>query len=281
MTGTPVPLPVPAAMLGEGPCWDGATGALYWVDIPADRVHRLDGDGAHRSWDVGQTAAAVVLRSSGGLVLAARDGFLTLDPVTGTVASLVTLGLPEDCRLNDGACDQAGRFFAGSMADDEAPGRGTLYCLDPDHSVAEVIPQVTISNGIGWSPDGGRMYYVDSATRRVDVMDYDPATGAIADRRLLAAIDAGDAMPDGLAVDTEGCVWVALWDGGAVLRFGPDGRLRHSLELPVPRVTSCAFGGPDLETLYITTAAGPGCSGGDLFSAVAGVAGLTTHAYQG
>jgi sugar lactone lactonase YvrE len=281
VTASPAPLPVPAATLGEGPCWDSATGSLYWVDIPVGQVHRLAGDGAHRRWDVGQAVGAVVVRASGGLLLAARDGFLTLDPVTGEVAPLVALGLPEGVRMNDGACDRAGRFFAGSMADDEAPGRGTLYRLDPDHSVAEVIAGVTISNGIGWSPDGSRMYYVDSPTRRVDVLDYDPATGAIAGRRPFASIDAGEAIPDGLAVDAEGCVWVALWDGGAVLRFGPDGRLRDSLELPAPRVTSCAFGGPDLETLYITTAAGPGRAGGELFSARAGVAGLATHAYQG
>jgi sugar lactone lactonase YvrE len=277
----PAPLPVPVAALGEGPCWDAATGSLYWVDITAGQVHRLDGDGAHRRWDAGQAVGAVVLRSSGGLVLAARGGFLALDTVTGDVAPLVALDLGDGCRMNDGACDEAGRFFAGSMADDESPGRGTLYRLDPDHSVAEVIGGVTVSNGIGWSPDGGLMYYIDSPTRRVDVLDYDPATGAAAGRRPFAAIDAGDAIPDGLAVDAEGGVWVALWDGGAVLRFGPDGRLRGSLELPAPRVTSCAFGGPDLETLYITTAAGPGDAGGELFSARAGVAGLATHAYQG
>ena len=281
MTAAPVPLPVPAATLGEGPCWDCASGSLYWVDIPAGRVHRLDGDDTHRSWDVGQAVGAVVTRASGGLVLAARSGFLTLDPGTGTVAPLVALGLAPGVRMNDGACDSAGRFFAGTMADDEAPDQGTLYRLDPDHSIATIIAGVTISNGIGWGPDGATMYYIDSPTRRVDVLDYDPATGEISGRRPFAGLDAGDAVPDGLAVDAEGGVWVALWDGGAVLRFGPDGRLRQSLELPVPRVTSCAFGGPDLATLYITTAAGPGSSGGELFSVRPGVAGLVTHAYQG
>ncbi len=281
MTAAPVPLPVPAATLGEGPCWDSSTGSLYWVDIPAGRVHRLDGDGAHQSWDAGQAVGAVVLRASGGLVLAARSGFLTLDPETGDVAPLVAIELAAGVRMNDGKCDPAGRFFAGTMADDEAPDQGTLYRLDPDHRVTEVIPGVTISNGIGWSPDGGTMYYIDSATHRVDVLDYDPATGAISGRHPFASVDAGEAVPDGLAVDAEGCVWVALWDGGAVLRFGPDGRLKQTLELPVPRVTSCAFGGPGLETLYITTAAGPGDSGGELFAATPGVAGLVTHAYQG
>jgi sugar lactone lactonase YvrE len=281
LTAAPVPLPVPAATLGEGPCWDSASGALYWVDIPAGRVHRLDGDGAHDSWEAGQAVGAVVTRASGGLVLAARSGFLTLDPGTGAVAPLVPLGLAPGVRMNDGACDSAGRFFAGTMADDEAPDQGTLYRLDPDHSVATVIGGLTISNGIGWSPDGATMYYIDSPTRRVDMLDYDPATGEISGRRPFADIDAGDAIPDGLAVDAEGCVWVALWDGGALLRFSPGGRLKQSLELPVPRVTSCAFGGPDLETLYISTAAGPGRSGGELFSAAPGVAGLVTHAYGG
>lgn len=281
MISSPVPLPVPRAALGEGPCYDPATGALYWVDIPAGRVHERAADGALRSWDAGQPVGAVVVRARGGLALAARDGFVALDQATGALAPLAALGLPAGCRMNDGACDRAGRFLAGSMADDEAPGRGALYRLDPDHTVAELIAGVTISNGIGWSPDGALMYYIDSPTCRVDVLDYDPATGTISDRRPFAAIDAGEAIPDGLAVDAEGGVWVALWDGGAVLRFGPDGRLRQAIELPCPRVTSCAFGGQDLATLYITTAAGPGDKGGELFSVPAGVAGLPAHAYGG
>lgn len=310
MIGPPVPvaLPVPRATLGEGPCYDPATGALYWVDIPACRVHERAADGAVRSWDVGQPVGAVVVRARGGLVLAARDGFLALDlvsdaarasdtasrwprsggspsgasgPVSDAITPLAPLGLPPGVRMNDGACDAAGRFLAGSMADDESPGCGTLYRLDPDHAVAELIAGVTISNGIGWSPDGTLMYYIDSPTRRVDVLDYDPVTGAISDRRTFAAIDAGDAMPDGLAVDAEGGVWVALWDGGAVLRFAPDGRLRQAVDLPCPRVTSCAFGGPDLATLYITTAAGPGDQGGELFRVPAGVAGLSASPYAG
>lgn len=281
MPAVPVALPVPRAELGEGPCFDAVTGSLYWVDIPACRVHELVADGALRSWDAGQPVGAVAVRASGGLVLAARDAFLALDLATGAIDPLVSLGLPAGCRMNDGACDQAGRFYAGSMAEDEAPGRGALYRLDPDHSVVELIASVTISNGIGWSPDGTLMYYVDSPTRRVDVLDYDPATGAVSGRRPFASVDAGEAMPDGLAVDADGGVWVALWDGGAVLRFGPDGRLSQTVELPCPRVTSCAFGGPGLSTLYITTAAGPGAVGGELFSFPAGVTGLPSHAYQG
>jgi len=281
MTDPPAQLPVPAAALGEGPCWDPASGSLYWVDIPAGRVHRLTADDGHVSWDVGQAVGAVVLRASGGLVIACRDGFLALDPGTGALAPIAAFPLGPGIRMNDGACDRAGRMFAGTMADDEAPDRGTLYRLDPDHTVSTVIPRVTVSNGIGWSPDGSRMYYIDSPTRRVDVLDYDPATGAVADRRQFARIEAGQAVPDGLAVDAEGGVWVALWEGGAVLRFGPDGRLRQALELPAARVTSCAFGGPDLETLYITTAAGPEGSGGELFAWQAGIAGLASHAYQG
>jgi sugar lactone lactonase YvrE len=279
-------LPVPLAALGEGPIWDVSEQALYWVDIPAHQLHRLarpwqDPPGPHATWRIGEEVGAVVPRASGGLVLAARSGFLTFEPADGTIAPLVPLDLGAGMRMNDGACDAAGRFFAGTMADDEAEGAGTLYRLDPDHAVHAVLTGVSVSNGIGWSPDGTRMYYVDSPTGQVDVLDFDVATGAVSDRRALASIDAGPAVPDGLTVDAEGCIWVALWDGGAVLRLGPDGAILQAIELPVARVTSCAFGGPDLETLFISTAASDDGSGGALFSCQPGVTGLSTHPYGG
>jgi sugar lactone lactonase YvrE len=288
MTTPPVlsTLPVPPAALGEGPIWDTGAEALYWVDIPAGLVHRLvrptlDPPGPHTVWDVGEEVGAVVPRASGGLALAARSGFLGLDPDTGSVTRIARLDLGAGMRMNDGACDAAGRFFAGSMADDEADGAGTLYRLDPDHAVRAVLTGVSVSNGIGWSPDGRLMYYVDSPSRRVDVLDFDVGTGDMTGRRSFIGIDLGAAVPDGLTVDVEGCVWAALWDGGAVLRLGPDGTLLQEIELPVPRVTSCVFGGPGLRTLFITTAASHDGSGGELFSCQPGVAGLPTHAYQG
>ncbi|HYB86773.1 MAG TPA: SMP-30/gluconolactonase/LRE family protein [Streptosporangiaceae bacterium] len=275
-------LPVPRAALGEGPCWEAAEGALYWTDIPARRVHRLAADGTHTSWDAGQPVGAVVPRAGGGLALAAKDGFWALDPATGGLALLahVEADVPGN-RMNDGACDGAGRFFAGTMAEDESPGAGTLYRLDPDHAVTPMLPGVSISNGIGWSPDESLMYYVDSLAHSLDIFDYDPASGAIANRRVLASIGDGEAIPDGLAVDSRGDIWVAVWGGSAVLRYGPDGRLKQTLEIPAAHVTSCAFGGPGLATLYITTADGPGRGAGALFACQTGATGLPASPFRG
>lgn len=275
-------VPVPPAELGEGPCWDAEAGALYWTDIPACRVHRLAADGTTTSWDVGQEAGAVVPRACGGLVLAARDGFLALDPATGTLDTLAEVepDLPGN-RMNDGACDRAGRFFAGTMAADECPGAGALYMLAPDRRVTRVLTGVGISNGIGWSPDERRMYYIDSLAYRVDLFDYDPGTGAVSGRRTFASLGGGEVLPDGLAVDSEGGVWVALWGGGQLRRYAPDGSLTATVPVPAANVTSCAFGGPDLRTLYLTTAAGPGESPGALFAGRAAVAGLPASPFRG
>jgi sugar lactone lactonase YvrE len=275
-------VPVPVAELGEGPCWDPVSGSLYWVDAPAGLVHCLDGDGRHESFDAGQPVGAVVTREGGGLVLAAGDGFLALDQASGTVSPLATAepGKPGN-HMNDGACDRAGRFYAGSMAEDELPGQGALYRLDPDRSVTQLLTGVGISNGIGWSPDDQLMYYVDSLAYRVDIFDYDQATGEISGRRALASLGEGAVVPDGLAVDADGNVWVAVWGGGVLRRYSPAGQLTGEVPLPAAHVTSCAFGGPELEQLYITTAAGPGSLAGALFTCPAGAAGLPTHPYRG
>lgn len=278
----PSKLPAPEAELGEGPCWDRLTGSLYWVDVPPGRVHRIDSSGGHSCWDIGSPAGAVVPRAGGGLVIAAGVGFMTLDPATGAVGPLASAGPGNpDVRMNDGACDRAGRFYAGTMASDESPGKGALYRLDPDHSVTQLITGVGISNGIGWSPDNRLMYYVDSLAYRVDVLDYDPATGAIGNRRPFASLGSEQMVPDGLAVDSEGGVWVAVWGGGVIQRYSSDGQLTGVVRLPAANVTSCAFGGPALDQLYITTAAGPGTSGGSLFTCPAGVTGLPAYPYGG
>ena len=273
---------VPLAELGEGPFWDAGDSTLYWVDSPAGRVHRLDSGGGHAQWEAGLPVGAAASRASGGLMLAAGDGFAALDPATGVVSPLVTAehGKPGN-RMNDGACDRAGRFYAGTMAIDETPGHGALYRLDPDHSVTRLLTGIGVSNGIGWSPDEQLMYYVDSLAYSLDVFDYDAATGDISGRRALVSIGSGEVMPDGLAVDADGSVWVAVWGGSVVQRYSPAGQLTGEVRLPAVQVTCPAFAGQDLDQLYITTAAGPGSLGGALFSCPAGVPGLPVHPYRG
>jgi sugar lactone lactonase YvrE len=282
VTTQPTRMPGPVATVAEGPVWDDADQSLYWVDIPPGLVHRMDSGGSFTTWDLGQPAGAVVPRASGGLVVAVKDGFVALEPATGEVTPLAAVEQDRPGnRMNDGACDRAGRFFAGTMAEDERPGQGTLYRLDPDLTVTTLVTGVGISNGLGWSPDERLMYYIDSQDHQVDVFDYDPATGQIDGRRPFAAVGGGDVVPDGLAVDAEGGVWVAVWGGGVVLRHDPSGRLVEALELPAARVSSCAFGGPGLDRLFITTAAGPGTDGGSLFIYQPGVTGQPSHPFRG
>jgi sugar lactone lactonase YvrE len=277
----PVKVDVPASELGEGPFWDAESQSLYWVDIPASRVHRLSTSGVHSSWDVGCQAGAVVPRAGGGLVVAAGNAFLSLDPLTGAVDELAVAAGRPGTRMNDGKCDRAGRFFAGTMDENESPGRGSLYRLDPDLSVTEIYTGIGISNGLGWSPDDRLMYYIDSLDYRVAVMDYDLATGQAGERRPFVTLGSGDIMPDGMAVDAEGGVWVAVWGGGVIQRYDAGGQLTGVVRLPAANVTSCAFGGPELDTLYITTAAGAGRSAGALFACAAGVRGLPAFAFGG
>jgi sugar lactone lactonase YvrE len=197
---------------------------------------------------------AVAPADEGGYVLAAGTGFLFVDE-DGAVQELAQ---PEagrtDVRMNDGACDPQGRFWAGTMAYDESPGAGTLYRLELDGSCTTVLTGLTISNGIGWSPDGSTMYLNDSGTGRVDAFRFDGTSGEISDQRTLVQIDQPGVAPDGLTVDDEGGIWIALWNGGSVRRYAPDGALLMSVQLPVERPTSCAFGAPDRETLFVTTA---------------------------
>jgi sugar lactone lactonase YvrE len=283
MTSQPVQLPVPGLELGEGPCWDAASQALYWIDGPPGLVYRLGSGGTHASWPAGGPVGAVFPRAGGGLLVAAGDGIVALDPVSGEVTKLAVVEPDRPGNnLNDGACDRAGRLYVGSTAQDERPGAGALYRVDPDLTVTRLLPEVGISNGIGWSPDETLLYYSDSLAYQVDVFDYDPATGAIENRRAFASVgDGGEVMPDGLAVDVAGGVWVAQWGGGVVSRFHPDGTLDQVIELPHRHVTSCAFGGPDLDQLYITTAAGPADPRGGLFVVTTGESGVASHPFGG
>jgi sugar lactone lactonase YvrE len=230
------------AELAEGPRWDAEAGVLLWVDIERGEVHR--GDEVLR---FGERVGAVAPVAGGGLLVATASR-LVLDGAT-----LAEFPHGPDLRANDGACDADGRFWIGTMALDERDGDAALYRFDGE--LVPVLHGVGMSNGIGWSPDGARMYYVDSLTQRIDVFDYD---GEIAKRRTFVAIDRGDGVPDGLAVDDEGCVWLALWGGACVRRYAPDGELVGELAVPGENVTACCFGDEDGRSLYVTTAAPDG-----------------------
>lgn len=279
------------ALLGEGPCWDERTRVLWWVDIRAETLHCYDPHTELASvFTIRKSVSAVVPRRSGGLVLAVRDGFYGFDPRSG--AAQLLAGVESDLgdnRLNDAKCDRKGRLWGGTMADNESPGAGSFYRLDADGQLHLIWDRVTCSNGIGWSPDDRRMYYVDSGLRRVDRCDYDSTTGVVTNRAPFVEVPTASGEPDGLTVDAEGFVWVALWGGAAVHRYRPDGRLDRILHVPAINVTSCAFGGDDLGTLFITSAASKASPAqlskyplsGALFHCRPGVIGLPTNHFAG
>jgi sugar lactone lactonase YvrE len=239
--------------LGEGPTWDVATGSLVWVDILGSAVHRFHpGTGEDDIIPVPQHVGAAKPRTNGGLVLNLRDGIGLLDPDPEAEPRWLVYWARDGMRGNDAAVDPAGRLWAGTMRYDQATGDGFLARVQ-DGRAHVVLPNVSISNGIGWSPDELRMYYIDTPTRRIDVFDYDAATGDVRDRRPLVEVTDTDGWPDGLCVDADGCVWVALFDGGQVRRYTPDGVLDRTIDIPASQVTACCFGGNDLADLYVTT----------------------------
>jgi sugar lactone lactonase YvrE len=277
--------------LGEGPVWDARSGALLWVDITRKTIHIWrPGTGAHRELTADATVGAVVPRSAGGAVAAIGQGFAYVDLDAGTIAPFADLGVADpSIRVNDAKCDRQGRFWAGTMSETLAEGAGSLYRLDPDGSLSLVVAGVTVSNGLDWSPDNETMYFIDTLRYGVDAFDFDAESGALSNRRRLITIDEQEGLADGLTVDSEGCIWVALCFGGAVRRYTPDGRLDATVGLPVTMATSCAFGGDDYRTLYITT----GSSAlpeeererqplaGSVFRTVPGVAGIPPTPFGG
>lgn len=277
----------PCAYHGEGPMWDAGAGVLRWVDMLAGDVLSMPPAGGRPSrLSVGRVAAAVRPRRSGGLVVAVERGFALFDPGSSQPHLLPELWTDASVRMNEGSCDPQGRFFCGSMAYDATPGRGVLYRLDPDGSVDKVLTGVTISNGLVWSRDGATVFYVDSPTQRVDAFDFDPDTGTFSGRRPVVEVPPAVGTPDGMTIDAEGGLWVALWGGGAVHRYAPDGRLDMVVELPARHVTACAFGGDSLAELFITTSRidvpdGEQPAAGALFHVAPGVRGTPTATFAG
>jgi sugar lactone lactonase YvrE len=246
------------ARVGEGPVWDDASGTLVWVDIMGHAVHRYDpAQDKDRAIDIGQPVGAAVLRrNANGLVVALRDGFGLLDESSGQVdlVAPVEADVPTK-RMNDGKCDPAGRFWAGTMEFDPAPGSsgGALYRLDPDFQVPKALDGITLSNGMDWTDDGRQMYYIDSMSYGIDIFDFEPATGTLGQRKRFITIQPDEGLPDGMTLDAEGGLWVALHGSGTVRRYTPDGQLDRVVRVPPSMVTCPAFGGDDLGDLYITT----------------------------
>jgi sugar lactone lactonase YvrE len=250
------------AELGEGPRW--IAGRLLWVDILAGTLHRSDpATGSQRSMTFDDALGMVAPRGQGGLLAAVGRSVVLLDEDSEEVARVDLPDEPPDNRVNDGRCDPAGRLWIGTMRADGDGAAGSLYRVDPDLSVRRVATDLGISNGIDWSPDGERMYHVDSATGRVDVYDFEVRQGLASGRRTLVAVPGDQGVPDGLVVDAEGGVWVAFHGGWAVRRYTPDGRLDREVPMPVAQPTAVAFGGEDLADLYVTTAT-EGLDAGDL-----------------
>jgi len=275
-----------SASHGEGPFWDSRRERLLHVDMLAGTVVDLADPDEPVRHPVGSVAAVIRHRASGGFILALEHGFAFADDDLRVVEHLASIIDDAGIRLNEGGCDPQGRFYCGSMAYDETPGAASVYRLDGDGSVATVLDGVSVSNGLQWSADGETAFYNDSPTGRVDAFDFDAGSGTFGDRRPFVTVPDSEGSPDGMAIDAEGGIWIALFGGGRVHRYDPDGSLSEVIELPVSQVTACCFGGSDLRTLFITTSndgldpdAEP--EAGSVYCVDAGVTGAVPHAFAG
>lgn len=245
------------AYLGEGPVWDERKNKLYWVDILSGRLMEYD---PHQKtnliFEIGEDLGAAVLREQGGFLLAARSGFLFFDPESGEKTPVID---PEpefsNHRFNDGKCDPKGRLWAGTLSYDLTEGTGSLYCLQPGLEVVKKLDGLTIPNGMAWNSRRDQFYFIDSPTSTIFRFDYDEESGEISNRSVVRVMNSHEGSPDGMTIDEEDKLWVALYNGSKVIRIDPeDGKTLFEVHLPVPRITSCTFGGQQLDELYITTA---------------------------
>lgn len=277
--------------LGEVPLWDVAEQALYWVDIEGRLLQRLTpATGKVERWEMPERIASFALREKGGLVVAFASGLAFYDLGTGRIDWIARpeAHLPGN-RFNEGKVDRKGRFWAGTMDDSLAAHSAGLYRLDPDLKVTKMLDDIGISNCFVWSRENDRFWFADTLDKQISVFDYDHETGSIANRRPFANTVGLGYGPDGGTIDEQGYIWVAMWDGWKVSRFAPDGRLDREVKLPVSKPTSCMFGGPDLRTLYVTSAVwdlqGAALSeqpqAGGLFALDVGIAGLPEPRFAG
>ena len=245
------------SLLGEGALWDHNRKRLLFVDIEKHLLHFFDPvTDDLGSIDTGQRIGTVVPRQDGRLLVALEKAVAVLDPDTERVEAVleVETDLPHN-RFNDGKCDPAGRFWVGTMAMDASEGTAGLYRVDGDYKIKQILQGITISNGIAWSHDNTRLYYIDTPTRKIDCLDYDIQSGDADNRRTIIEIPPAMGYPDGMTIDARGWLWIAMFGGAAVTCWNPDeGRLIASYPIPANNVTSCAFGGDALDELYVTTA---------------------------
>ncbi|MBD2664830.1 SMP-30/Gluconolaconase/LRE domain protein [Richelia sinica FACHB-800] len=276
------------ARLGEGPIWSATEKVLYWVDIYNHRVNKFNSvTGQNLYFDVGDVVGSIAIAGENRLIMAQRNGLTYLNTETGEVEPIISVeaDLPEN-RFNDGKCDSQGRFWFGSMC----PGKpqGSLYRYDPDGSLHRMETGLTIANGLGWSPDDKTFYLTDSAQKQIYAYKFEPSTGNISDRQVFVDLTTESFYPDGLAIDQQGNIWSAMWDGWCVICFNPKGEEIWRINLPVQRPTSCTFGGENLDILYITSAS-VGLSeeeiqksfySGDIFSVSTAMTGLSTYTFS-
>ncbi|MFQ5947524.1 MAG: SMP-30/gluconolactonase/LRE family protein [Acidimicrobiia bacterium] len=278
-------------ILGEGPVWDTEAGVLYWLDIKQPRLHRYQPSGGSvRSWDLPNQPGSLAVRERGGLLLALDSGFAFFDPET---SELTPLADPEPDRpgnrFNDGKTDRRGRFWAGSMDDEELEWTGALYRFDPDGTWHRLLDGLGIPNTLAWSPGGETMYFAETLEQTIYTFMFDAVAGEISGRRVFATTKEEDCYPDGSTVDAEGFLWNAQFNGWRLVRYAPDGSVNRVVEMPVQNPTSCMFGGEDLDVLYVTSAR-KGLAeaaledqplAGGLFAFDVGVAGLPETPFSG
>ena len=277
------------AVLGEGPVWVAREQALYWLDIKGRRLFRINDEG-FREWPTPMRVGSIAPRDGGGFIAGTDGGFYTVE--VGDKLAFTRLSDPEedrpDNRFNDGKVDRHGRFWAGTMDDTEQAAVGALYRLDPGHRWTKQDEGYGVTNGPAFSRAGDIMYHTDSARRRIYRFTLSPH-GVLGPREVFAHFKGDEGFPDGMTVDAEGCLWVAFWDGWAVRRVGPDAALLDTIEVPVQRPTSIAFGGPNLDRMYITsaragldeTALAVQPYAGALFMVEAGIKGIAERPFAG
>jgi D-xylonolactonase len=278
------------ATLGEGPLWVAQENAVYWVDIVNQNVHRLSlADGAKQTWSFDQQITSIAVREQGGFVCTFRDGFAILDLTTSAIDPIVLLEAEKPGnRFNDGKVDGNGRYWAGTMDDKAQLASGALYCLDKTLNCRQMDDGYIITNGPTFSADGKTLYHTDSVKRTIYAFDLSE-DGEISNKRVFAQLQKEDGVPDGMTVDSENCIWGCHFNGSRITRYSPAGEILQVIPMPVPHVTSCTFAGPELDTLYITTARldlseadlAKYPLAGSLFSCKPGVKGLPTPFFAG